>query len=211
MLSRRFFLFLLSSLPFLKLQAADESQKIESDGEVLVNGKPLQKGGKIALGDEIETKGGSKIQFNINKDAFKLRENSKVIFGQDGAARVIKLISGGIVGVFEKGRTTIETKTVTMGIRGTGMYAEIFPDKLYVCNCYGLIDFKNDSSGFSKTTESEYHDDPQYFYEKNGQIVAEKTGMVNHRDEELEELEDMVGRDVPFRNHPRKLFGDYNY
>ena len=78
---------------------------------------------------------------------------------------------------------------MTAGIRGTGVYTEIFADqggRSYFCNCYGTVDM---SSGKDKTTSvSEYH---QAFWgevsPKEGRSLTPAKA-INHTDQELEYL-----------------------
>ena len=99
-----------------------------------------------------------------------------------------------MVSVWGKGSSrSIVMPTLTAGIRGTGVYAEVFADqdnRSYFCNCYGTVDME--SNGEKVLSQSNYH---QSFWGE----VAPRDGRrltpanaINHSDEELEFLAGLV-------------------
>ena len=100
------------------------------------------------------------------------------------------MLSGAVVSVWGRGANRrITTPTLTAGIRGTGVYTEIFADqggRSYFCNCYGSV---NVSSGAQRVlSEADYHQ--AYWGEvapKNGKLLT-PANAINHTDEELEFL-----------------------
>ncbi len=145
-------------------------------------------------------------KFKIGKDAFLLRPNSKIELSHDGTfTKALTLLGGGVMGVFGGGEKTIETKTFTAGIRGTGIYLQEYADDaVYSCLCYGKGDYRYSNSGeILFSLNSTYHDKPvQIVQSKNGKLEykVNKT-MNNHNDDELRDLEKMCGREVPFGNN----------
>ena len=90
---------------------------------------------------------------------------------------------------------SIVTPTLTAGIRGTGVYAEVMPNqggRTYFCNCYGTVDME--SGGNRALSESSYH---QSFWgepeERNGRFLTPAPAL-NHTDEELEFLARLIGQ-----------------
>ena len=84
---------------------------------------------------------------------------------------------------------------MTVGIRGTGVYTEVFPEqggRTYFCNCYGTVDVS--AGNDSVVSQSEYHQ--AYWGEvapKNGRMLS-PAGAINHTDEELEYLAMLASR-----------------
>ena len=160
----------------------------------------------------IETGANSNIIFAVNKDAFILRSNSKLeLQGGDVILTGLRLLTGKLLSVFGKRkkdeRLAVKTVVATFGIRGTGMYVESEPDQTYVCTCYGTADLASLNDATSKeTVVTKHHDAPRYILANApaGKYIR-PAPVINHTDEELELIESLVGRSVPFA-----LTGDYN-
>jgi hypothetical protein len=184
-----------------------EGQSIfEMKGDVLVNGKSADRSTIIGPSDKITTGANSYLIAAVGSNAFIVRDNSALELS--GGARAVKsvfrLITGKFLGVFGKlsGNETLSVTTpvATVGIRGTGLYAESDAEKTYLCTCYGSTQLA--SVADPKATEqvvSQHHDAPRY-------ILAQPDGgkriipapFINHTDLELMTLEALVGRKVPF-------------
>lgn len=173
-------------------------------GDVEVNGKGASKETFIDATSTVETGSNSLAIFVVGQDAHILRENSKIELGGTGVVEeYLNLVSGKLLSVFGKrseGKSTaINTSTATIGIRGTGVYAESDPDVSYVCTCYGTVDIgaKNDPQS-SERIKSVHHDAPRYILAdgKEGTLI-EPAPMKNHTDEELLLVEALVGRESP--------------
>lgn len=173
----------------------------EIDGNVLINGRRATRDTLIQAGDVIETSSDGKLVGVIGSDALIVRPQSRVEIG--GAARgLFRLVSGAMLSVFGKRYDTYEIRTpvATIGIRGTGVYAEADADKSYVCLCYGSAAL----TPLSRPEESQlltttHHDAPMYLYRDavEGRYV-QPAPFLNHTDLELMTLEALVGRTVPF-------------
>ena len=86
-----------------------------------------------------------KLVFSMGEDAFLLRGGTtlQVYSDQDNLlVMALRLVTGGVLGVFGKRKITtrIYTVTATIGVRGTAVYAAVSKDKLYTCTCYGHTD-----------------------------------------------------------------------
>jgi hypothetical protein len=175
-------------------------------GDVKVDGKPANLDSFIKASSLIETGSNSLVIFVVGKDAHILRENSKLqLQGESTVETGLKLITGKALNVFGKRSTQkirLSTSTATIGIRGTGVYAESSEDVSYVCTCYGQTQIQalNDR-GSSELITTEHHDSPRYIHKngKKGQLI-EYAPMINHTDEELMLVEALVGRSPPFNS-----------
>jgi hypothetical protein len=112
------------------------------------------------------------------------------------AVSVLRMLTGAVASAWGRGSPRqIVTPTLTAGIRGTGVYTEIFADqdqRSYFCNCYGTVEL---AVGSERTvSRSDYH---QSFWgevaPKNGRLLTPATA-INHTDEELELLAGLIGQ-----------------
>jgi len=146
--------------------------------------------------------GNKESRFKIGKDAFLLRPNSKIALQHDGIfTQSLSLIGGGAMAVFGGGVKTIQTKTFTAGIRGTGIYLQEYaPDNVYSCLCYGKAEYRyTDSLEQFLVMESIYHDQPiQIRKSASGKVDYIEFKEPNHDDDELRDLEKMCQREAPF-------------
>lgn len=171
------------------------SNVVEWVGDVLLNGQRLRAQQAVQTGDEVQTGPNSRLVFVIGNAAFHVRQNSRLLVGRGATLNTVsllRLLSGAVISVFGRGSTrTITTPTLTVGIRGTGVYTEVMPDQnSYFCNCYGAVDLS--ASGERVRSVSQYH---QSFW-----IAAQLTAgrfitpapALNHTDEELEFLARLI-------------------
>jgi len=167
------------------------------NGTLLVNGKVANEDTLITANDTLHTGSNSQAIFAVGHDAFILRENSELSMSSDGALiGGLRLVSGALLSVFGKSRHQIVTPTATIGIRGTGVYAEATADVSYICTCYGITEIAASSAPDNKQTiTSKHHDDPRYITSA-GEIQT--APFINHTDEELMLIETLVGRVTPF-------------
>ena len=99
----------------------------------------------------------------------------------------------------------IVTPTLTAGIRGTGVYTEIFAtenNRSYFCNCYGTVSM---TSGEDRTlSQASYH---QAFWGEP-QPVRGRTltpaPAINHTDDELEYLAHLVDQQTAWEGMGKK-------
>lgn len=171
------------------------------DGDVEVNGKLAKPTTTIEPGDLVETGPGSGIVFAVGKDAFTLRENSKLqLSGKSGIVGALRVFTGALLSVFGRTRHRVVTSTATIGIRGTGLYVESEEDRSYVCTCYGVtkvVSSEDDASW--EVVRSLGHDMPRYVLAdaSAGEAIL-GAPLKNHADIELRTLEALVGREVPY-------------
>ncbi len=173
-------------------------------GTVTVNSKPAKEGQLIGPGDTVVTGRDSEAIYVIGQDAFLQRDSSTVSFGADAAQNLMRVVTGKILSVFGKGARTIKVSTATIGIRGTGCYIEDEGSdataRTYFCLCYGSVDLTPTAAPQERETYSTtHHDKPMYIH--NDMKMAKMmvpAAVINHSDDELKLLENLVGRWPPF-------------
>lgn len=184
---------------FAAAQAQQRSNIVELQGDALLNGQRLTPDRFIQTGDRIETGPGAHLIFVIGNSAFQVRENSRLAVERGESlftVSLLRLLTGAVVSVWGRGGARqIVTPTLTAGIRGTGVYAEVFPQqdlRTYFCNCYGRVDL---SAGQDRAESvAEYH---QSFWGEprpvNGRLLTPARA-INHTDEEVENLAALIGQ-----------------
>ena len=113
-------------------QAQSRGNIVELRGDVLRNGRALTANDTIATGDRIETGPGSTAVFAVGHSAFMLRQNTRVsLEGEESTTvKVLRLLTGAVASVWGQGTDRqVALPTLTAGIRGTGVYAEVFPEQ----------------------------------------------------------------------------------
>ncbi len=194
---------------FAAAQAQQRSNVVEFMGDVLVNGSRLQAQQSIQTGDVLQTGPRSQLVFVIGNAAFKVRQNTRLVAERGStlnAVSILRLLTGAVASVWGKGgRRQIYTPTLTAGIRGTGVYTEVFPEqdaRSYFCNCYGTVDVA--AGADTVRSQSSYH---QAFWgeaqPKNGRTLT-AAGAINHSDEELEFLARLVGQQTAWQTMGKK-------
>ena len=166
------------------------ADSLESSGEVYVNGEKATKNTVVKLGDFIKTGKNSKVKFNIGKDAFLAKDNSSFSINEKGGLKSLNVVTGGVLAVFEKGGNhEVKTENMTAGIRGTGVYLEKREGKSYFCTCYGetQLDTHKEHEKYSAT----HHN--MVWVKADGSVKPAKS-QEGHSDDDLRELEAMVGR-----------------
>ena len=184
---------------FAGAQAQSAGNIVELLGDALVNGTRLLPQRTIQTGDRLETGPASHLIFVLGNASFHMRQNSRLTVERGNtlnAVSVLRLLSGAVASVWGRGsRRQITTPTLTAGIRGTGVYAEVLPDqnhRSYFCNCYGTVDM---GAGTDKlVSQASYH---QAFWgeaqPRAGRYLTPAPA-INHTDEELEFLARLVNQ-----------------
>ena len=185
-------------------RAQTRSNIVEITGDATLNGERLTSQHTIQTGDSIMTGPGSTLIFVLGTSAFHVRQNTMMTVDRGAslfAVSLLRLITGAVVSVWGKGnQRLIVTPTLTAGIRGTGVYTEIFASqegRSYFCNCYGEVEVK--AGGDQVTSRSNYH---QSFWgevaPKGGRMLT-PANAINHTDEELEFLARLVGQQTAWQ------------
>jgi len=176
-------------------------------GEVFINGVAAKEGQPVAFGDTVTTGADSMVIVVVEKSVYLLRDNTEFEMHAETADKykkslkiILKLLRGKALMVFSsRDRKRVFTPTAVVGIRGSGVYVEVDPQKTYLCTCYGIADIavhkKPDIRESVKTT---HHESPRYIYGPESGNRIEKAPVLNHTDAELIMLEALVFREPPF-------------
>ena len=199
---------------FASAQAQQRSNIVELVGDAQLNGERLLPDHSIQSGDQIATGPDTTLIFVIGDASFKLRQNTRMMVERGSslnAVSLLRLFTGAVASVWGRGASrAIVTPTLTAGIRGTGVYAEVFENngslRSYFCNCYGAVDLK--AGPERRTSESVYH---QAFWAESqpreGHFLR-PAGAVNHGDEEIEMLARLLGQRTAWQLAGRKGIKD---
>lgn len=171
------------------------------DGNVRINGQPAALGAPVRPGDVVTTGSNAYTMFVVGRDAYLMRENSRVeLAGSSLLVGSLRLLTGKLLGVFGRrdARLELSTHTATIGIRGTGGYLEADPDRTYFCLCYGVADLMPVAQPqMREVYSSVHHEAPRYVYRDGSSSMMETAPLVNHTDAELVLLESLAGRTPP--------------
>ena len=167
-------------------------------GEVTVNGKPVHVGDPVRPGDTVATGARSFAAFVVGRDAFLVRDSTRVEIAGGAGADLLRLITGKLLGVFGKGEgRRLVTANATIGIRGTGAYLEAEAVRTYFCLCYGTADVATADGNVKDSYSTTHHESPRYLYGDGRRDAMTSARVVNHTDAELIMLEALVGRQPP--------------
>lgn len=181
--------------------AQQRSNIVELYGDALLNGNRLLTGDQIQTGDNIQTGPGAGLVFALGNASFRVRQNTMMTVERGAslsAVSLLRLVTGAVVSVWNKGGSrSIITPTLTAGIRGTGVYTEVLPqrnNRTYFCNCYGTVDLE--AGGSKAQSQSDYHQsfwaDAESSSGSGSKITS--AGFLDHTDEELEFLAGLIGQ-----------------
>lgn len=196
-------------------------------GRATVNGQEANIKTRVSPGDTVQTGPNSEMIFAVNGSAMILRGDSNLVIeaekapapaamgvprairvadssGAAAAASVVisglRLLTGKLLSVSRNRPMRVTTSTATIGIRGTGWYAESDPDQTYFCTCYGVTEIASTADPESRETiAAQHHDRPVYIAGKAaaGRSIR-NAPFINHTDQELTLIETLVGRTPPF-------------
>ena len=181
---------------------------VEMRGDVLKNGEALRPGNRIAAGDSVQTGPDSTVVFVVGSNAYMVRQNTRLALDGDTptAVKALRLLTGGVASVWGRGnQRQVVLPTATAGIRGTGVYAEVFAEQAYrgyFCNCYGTVDLAAGTENV--VSQASYH---QSFWAepepRNGRLLTPAQA-INHTDDELEFLAGLVHQRTAWQLAGRK-------
>ena len=175
-------------------------------GQVTVNGAVATRQTPVRVGDTVVTGKNSEVVFVVGGHSMILRDEARLVIEGEKKASTslllagLRLVTGKLLTTSRNSQTRLTTATATMGIRGTGWYAESDPEKTYFCTCYGQVDISaNHDAQSRETVSAKYHDRPLYILGKSaGARAIRNAPFINHTDQELMLIETLVGRTTPF-------------
>jgi hypothetical protein len=187
--------------------AQQRSNVVDLRGDALVNGQPLRRA-TMQTGDDIETGPGAATwcSSSATRRSRCARTRACVERGNTlNTVSVLRLLTGAVASVWGKRQPAqIVTPTLTAGIRGTGVYTEVFPSRArsYFCNCYGTVDM---AAGVDRvTSRSDYHQSFWGEVSRAERPLLTPARAINHTDEELELLAALVGQQTAWEAIGRK-------
>ena len=158
-----------------------------------MNGKPAQEGTPIRRGDTISTGQNSDAIYVLGDNAFFQKADSRVDFGKSSAATFLRVLAGGLLSVFGRGKSHLATYSATIGIRCTVCYIQAEERRSYFCLCYGAVVLQPEN-GQTVRYKTTHHERPLWI--ENG--ATSPASVVNHTDAEIIMLEEFAGRSSPF-------------
>jgi hypothetical protein len=183
------------------------TQGIQSlTGAVTVNGQPAKVGMPVKVGDRVATGAKSSAVVLVGKDAYLLRDNSTIVLEESkalpGLLGEVAVLTGKVLSVLEKRlrdqRVQYRVPNAAIGIRGTGFYIEIYPERTYFCLCYGEAAIDGKGMSEPKIVKTTHHESPLWLDDRGGSMKVEAGPFMNHTDDELIMLEKLTGREPPF-------------
>jgi hypothetical protein len=172
----------------------------ELAGRVLLNGRPMAMNSVVQPGQTITTGSDGRIWFTLAGDAFFLRPGSELRLApslRDNVVETLRLVTGALGATFRRGaQRSVVAQTVTIGIRGTGIYVETTDEATYTCACFGTVAVDVDAAAGNTETVRAQHHVARWVRRADRRIV--EAPMQNHTDEEISRLERLAGRPYPF-------------
>jgi hypothetical protein len=175
-------------------------------GELLVDGVPASMGTRIQPGATLTTGPASRTILVMGQDAYLLGAYTTVRFHpaqhpeQPLHSPGLTLHGGRLLSAFGSGQKNLHLPSLSIGIRGTGIYLQSEAEEDYLCLCYGQADLiRGDQAEPLEFLDSPYH---TARLSQSGRPLRNGT-LVNHSDEELFMLEALTGR--------RPAFADSQY
>lgn len=194
---------------FAAAHAQQRSNVVQLEGDVLLNGQRMGPGSFVQTGDRIATGPGSTLVFAIGNSAFHVRQNSRITVERGttlNTVSVLRMLTGAVVSVWGRGSNRrIVTPTLTAGIRGTGVYTEVFPQegyRSYFCNCYGTVELS--AGGERAVSQSSYHQSFWGEAQPRGGRMLTPALALNHTDEEVEFLAALVAQRTAWQVEGRR-------
>lgn len=168
------------------------------DKNVLIGDRAASPGMAVNPGDTVATAAASSTSFVVGSDAFLLRENTRLEFGQGPHVSACKFPQGGVLCATAAERTFV-TRALTVTVTEGACCIEAEPERTYFCLCYGsavlqLAAAPDRRDGILAIR----HDRPVYISAAGGDDVMTTAPFHHHTDEELRMLEGLVGRKPGF-------------
>ena len=171
----------------------------EVGGEVFVSGRRADAATPIKAGDNIITGGDGRVTFAIGRDGFMVRPDTvlELETGDGAIITGLRLVTGALLAVFGRGgHREIRTDTAVIGIRGTGLYLDVKPERTYFCTCYGKTTITD--AEHSLDISATHHEAYNITFNDTGVMTMKATEVIGHSDEELRRLESYFGRKPAF-------------
>ncbi len=196
-----------NAMEALATQVAGGKSVFRVTGTVRVDGVPATQTTRVFAHSQIETGPASSIAFVVGGDAHLLGENSRVqLEGEGFVESTLRLLTGKLLSIFgprPSGQSlNLVTTTATVGIRGTGVFAQSGEEVSYICTCFGQVEIRsaNQYQGAAQheQVQSEHHDAPRYVLrDPDAGLLITPAKMKLHTDEEVELVQALLGGALP--------------
>jgi len=205
--ARRRFLYLAGALLPLPARAQSKWGVVhEVSGEVLLNGLPLTPQSAIQGGQTVSTGANGHIWFSVAGDAYFLRPRSELrlhsLNWREALISTLRLVTGRMGATFRPGLArSVVAQTVTIGIRGTGVYVETSDAESYACTCFGSTEMYSAAGGAmmeNVRVSTENHLARRIYRDPAMGMRIVQAPFERHTSEEMTRLERLVGRPRPF-------------
>jgi len=178
----------------------------EISGEVLLNGRPMSAQSAVQGGQTVTTGADGRVWLSIGGDSYFLRPRSELrIESSDWRSSLVnalRLVTGAMGATFRPGaQRSVYAQTVTIGIRGTGIYVETSPQETYACTCFGSTEMRSAAGGAmmeSVRVSTENHLARRIYRDPSMGMRIVQAPFEHHTNEEISRLERLVGRPNPF-------------
>jgi hypothetical protein len=176
-------------------------------GEVRVNGRLATRAMTLGAGDSIYTGRDGRIAFVVAGDAVFMRPGSELRLESRVRSALIsafRLVQGALGATFARGRERdLVARTVTIGIRGTGVYVETQADETYACTCFGATALRSSADDHmmeNVAVVTANHAARRIYRDPRMGVRIAPAGFERHTNEEMAALEKLAGRENPFKS-----------
>ena len=179
------------------------------EGDVRMNGVPVDFGQLVGQGDWIQTGPGARVEVVFDRaNVFQLGENTVAVIELSQSAQRVDLKTGSFAAVFDRVRTLagrgsfeIRSPTTAGGVRGTSFFFRVLDrDTTYVCTCNGslhLSPFGGESFLESAVAHS------AYYFRRDGRLVTvEQAPEIFHSTDSLNRLAALIEVEIPWGRLP---------
>lgn len=176
------------------------------EGDVTINGSPVDFGQTVKQGDRVQTGANSIVQIVYNqKNIFELQQNTIAIINIGDLVKRIQLRTGTFAGVFADlealgGATQVQVQTPTAvgAVRGTTFFVKVIdPDTTYICDCNGVVEMKGAQGSDDHVVQAPSHE--AYLYTMtNGSVSASKAPEEYHTSADMDALASKIGVTIPW-------------
>ncbi len=178
-------------------------------GTATINGVPAKTENIVSTGDLLTTGPNSKIDIvfqeknivRIGADSLVTLDflNNKATIQKGSFAAVLKGLKANQESTFH-----IQTPVTAAAVRGTSLFTEVLDqDRTYFCDCNGVIEVEG-KNGEGKQLLQASHHKALLFHNKDGAVNISPSTLLNHTDEQLEELAQKIGQRIDWNSIPGK-------
>ncbi len=183
----------------LHLKTSQESlvTVVSVSGQVVKSGKPVSAGEPMSVGETIMVdEHGSAILKIKDRASIQLKNSGKLVIDEISDSIVIMLDYGSLMSVVSPvgKKFQLVTPAATVGVRGTAFYVEARGiDQTYVCLCEGTLQIKTESGVQEIHSDDRSHHHPVLIApDKNGRTAVEPAEMLNHTNDDISALENVL-------------------